>query len=274
MTSSIAALIADREREFDAAPGLDARLAALARLPYFRAATSSEVDESYAAYRCGDMPGLIAAWKRVAAPTRAEMPAAIRWAYAQAGRGPAMVNAMVFLITLRAVLQAGERFRDTLAPELRAAIHGEFPWLEHRHEHVPEGFAPSFAFPAAFREFLEQGSLDEGRARWQLAVALNEVQQHAYSSFAAAHFRLPELARHAERERIMALDYFQHWSPRCTRALWHETIAVLDALNAAVFELVCRPHGVFAIAVRDAMFGRSEWAAFVRGLEAPQWRLA
>lgn len=272
--SSVAALIAAREREFDAAPGLGARLAALARQPYFRAASPSEVDESHAAYVRGDIPGLLDTWQRVAAPTRATMPSALRWAYAQAGRGPAMVNAMVFLITVRAVLRAGERFRDTLPPALREAIHTQFPWLEHRHEHIPEGFTPSFAFPTAFREFLEQGSLDEGLARWQLAVALNEVQQHAYSSFAALHFRLPELERHAARERAMALDYFRHWSPRCTRALWHETIAVLDSLNAAVFELVCRPHGVFAIAMRDALFGRREWAAFVRGLDEPHWRLA
>lgn len=271
---AIAALIADPERVFDATPGLEDRLAALCELPYFRPATPAEVDESFAAYESGDIPGLIETWSRIASPTRAELPSAMRWAYGQAGKGPAMVNAMVFLITLRAVLRAGERFRETLAPEVRAVIHAEFPWLEHRHEHVPPGFTPSFAFPVVFREFLEYGELDDARARWQLAVALNEVQQHAYSRFAAGHFRLPELERHAARERAMALDYFGRWSPRCTLALWHETIAVLDALNAAVFELVCRPHGVFAIALRDAMFGRGEWRAFVKGLDTPQWRLA
>ena len=29
------------------------------------------------------------------------------------------------------------------------ALQREFPWLEHRHPHIPEGYAPHFEFPAA-----------------------------------------------------------------------------------------------------------------------------
>ncbi|MFV8751668.1 hypothetical protein ACNOYE_14075 [Nannocystaceae bacterium ST9] len=267
-------MIADRERIFQATPELDARVDALRRQPYFREATPDEIDPTHAAYQAGDLEGLVATWQRVASPTRAELPGAMRWAYAQAGKGPRIVNALVFLVTLRAVLRAGERFRDTLAPAVREAIHTEFPWLERRHEHVPEGFTPRFEFPLVFREFLEWGDLDDSRARWQLAVGLNEVQQFAYSSFAAEHFCLPELHRHAARERAMAINYFRHWSPKCSKQLWRETIVVLDALNAAVFELVCRPHGVFAYAMQGALTQRGQWQAFVAGLDTPQWLLA
>jgi hypothetical protein len=157
-------------------------------MPYFREATAEEIDASFAAYEAGDFEGLIATWQRVASPTRATLPAAMRWGYEQAGKGPRMVNALVFLVTLRAVLRAGERFRGTLSPAVQHAIHHEFPWLEHRHEHVPPGFTPSFEFPSVFRDFLEWGELDDGRARWQLAVGLNEVQQCCYSEFAADLF--------------------------------------------------------------------------------------
>ena len=260
-------------RVHQATPELDARLAALAEQPYFRVATQAEIGESFAAYEAGDIEGLLTTWQRVASPTRARMPGALEWGYAQAGKGPRMVNALVFLVTLRAVLRAGERFRDTLAPAVQQAIRTEFPWLEHRHEHVPEGFTPRFEFPVVFREFLEWGDLDDSRARWQLAVALNEVQQFSYSSFAAELFRLPELHRHAARERAMALDYFRHGAPRCSKDLWRETIYVLDALNAAVFELVCKPHGVFAWAIQGALTQRGQWRAFVAGLDTPQWRM-
>jgi hypothetical protein len=261
-------------RVYQATPQLDARLAELGKLPYFRAAPPAEVDASFEAYESGDVERLIATWQRVAEPTRAELPPSLRWAYAQAGKGPKMVNAVAFLVTLRAVLRAGEGFRDTLAPAVRRAIQHEFPWLEHRHEHVPPGHAPSFAFPTVFREFLEWGDLDDSRARWQLTVGLNEVQQCCYSQYAAELFRLPELHRHAARERALAINYFAHGSPSCTRALWHETIAVLDALNAAVFELICKPQGVLAYAMTGALLQRGQWRSFVAGLDTPQWLLA
>jgi hypothetical protein len=261
-------------RVYQASPDLDVRLGRLRKLPYFREATSEEIDVSFAAWQTGDTESLIAAWQRVATPTRAELPSAMRWAYSQAGKGPRMVNALVFLATLRAVLRAGEAFRNTLVPAVRHAIHHEFPWLEHRHEHVPPGHTPSFEFPAAFREYLEWGDLDDSRARWQLAVGLNEVQQCCYSEFAADLFRLPELRRHAARERSLAINYFAHWAPACTRELWRETIHVLDALNAAVFELVCKPHGVLAWGMAGALTQRGQWRAFVAGLDTPQWLLA
>jgi hypothetical protein len=260
-------------RIHQATPDIEARLTGLRGLPYFREATPEEVDASFEAYESRDVERLIATWQRVAAPTRAQLPTAMRWAYMQAGKGPRMVNALVFLVTLRAVLRAGEAFRDTLAPAIRHAIHHEFPWLEHRHEHIPPGYTPSFEFPAVFREFLEWGELDDSRARWQLAVGLNEVQQCCYSEFAAELFRLPELRRHAARERAMANNYFAHWSPSCTRELWRETIHVLDALNAAVFELVCKPRGVFAYAMQGMLTRRGEWRAFIAGLDTPQWLL-
>ena len=71
----------------------------------------------------------------------------------------------------------------------------------------------------------------------------------------------------------MALDYFRHGAPRCSKDLWRETIYVLDALNAAVFELVCKPHGVFAWAIQGALTQRGQWRAFVAGLDTPQWRM-
>lgn len=260
-------------RVYQATPELEDRLALLRAMPYFREATPAEIEGSFAAYEAGDFEQLITTWQRVASPTRATLPAAMRWAYAQAGKGPRMVNALVFLVTLRAVLRAGEHFRDTLSPTIRHAIHHEFPWLERRHEHVPPGFAPHFEFPSVFREFLEGGDLDDGRARWQLAVGLNEVQQCCYSEFAADHFRLPELRRHAARERALAINYFGHGAPTCTQDLWRETIYVLDALNAAVFELVCEPHGLFAYAVQGMLTQRGQWRAFVAGLDTPQWLL-
>lgn len=266
-------MIPTEPRVFQASPDPAARLAALRRIPYFRAATADEVDASFEAYESGDIERLISTWQRVASPTRAELPSAIRWAYSQAGKGPRMVNAVAFLVTVRAVLRAGPPFRDTLKPAIRHSIHHEFPWLEHRHEHIPPGHAPSFEFPAVFREFLEWGDLDDGRARWQLTVALNEVQQCCYSAFAADLFRLPELKRHAAREHALAINYFAHGSPACTRDLWHETIHVLDALNAAVFELVCKPHGILAYAMHGALTQRGQWRTFVANLDTPQWLL-
>ena len=187
------------DREFEARPDLDsALLPRLRALPYFREAPRAEIDGSFAAYEVGDPAELCRTWARIAEPTRASMPAAMAWAYAHAGKGPRLVNATVFLDSLRATLAAGERFRSRLSPAVHAVIHAEFPYLERRHEHVPAGDTPSFEFPQLFRDYIEWGDLDDTRARWQLAVCLNEVQQATYSDFAARLFRLPELHRHAE----------------------------------------------------------------------------
>ena len=84
---------------------------------------------------------------------------------------------------------------------------------------------------------------------------------------------MPELAVHAARERELAINYFSHWAPEASRELWRQCILVLDALNAATFDLLCkRAPGAF---VGHAMTGmvtrRAEWRAFVENLKKPQW---
>ena len=263
-------------REFEAVPDLDERLLpALEAQPCFRRASEDEIDASYRAYRSGDISALERAWRDHAEPTRASLSPAMRAAYAQSRWAPKMANAVIFLVTVRAVLRAGERFREGLREDVREVIRAEFPWLEHRHQHIPDGPTPEFEFPAAFTEFVEHGELDDSRARWQLAVALNEIQQCCYSEYAAGLFRLPELRRHAARERALAHNYFGHWSPRCTRDLWRETIYVLDALNAAVFELVVAGGGrvLLRYGVGGMFSQRDQWRRFVAGLDEEQWLL-
>jgi len=263
-----------RERVYQASPDLDSAVVpALARIPYFRLATADEVEQTFAAYQGGDAEQLCETWARVAEPTRAAMPTAMRVAYAQAGRGPWLVNATIFLDSVRAALRAGERFRERLPARARRILETEFTYLERRHEHIPPGSPAAFEFPDAFDRFVCHGDDDDTRARWQLAVALNEVQQCCYTDFAAEHLRLPVLHRHAERERDLVRNYFGHWSPRCTLDLWRETIYVLDALNAATFELVCTVLLPRIMGLR-APFSRAErkrrWQAFVAGLDEPQ----
>jgi hypothetical protein len=266
---------------FEAVEDLDTRLLPTLRaIPYFREATSAEIERSFAAYEGGDIEHLCRVWAQVAAPTRATLPPAMQWAYARAGLGPRLLNASVFLDSLRAVLGAGERFRGRLSAPVQAALGCEFPYLERRHEHVTKDERPGFEFPEVFASYIEcseWGTLDDSRARWQLAVALNEVQQCSYSDFAAGLFRLPELRRHAARERELACNYFGHWAPRCTVDLWRETIYVLDALNAATFEHVCTQLLVRAMAparVLDSRARRAQWREFVTNLDTPQWLLA
>jgi hypothetical protein len=261
------------ERRFESVAELDRLLAELQRIPCFRTAPDREIEASFAAYEAGDFGRLCEVWRELAQPTRAELPAHLRHAYAHAGKGPRMVNASIFLLTVRAVLRAGERFRSGLSPDVQRALHSEFPWLERRHEHIPAGHTPQFEFPRAFTDFIEHGDLDDSRARWQLAVGLNEVQQSCYSAHAAELFRLPELHRHAARERALAVNYFGHWAPRCSEDLWRETIAVLDALNAATFELVLGilPRAFALTGPLGIGARRAQWAEFVRGLDTPQW---
>jgi hypothetical protein len=262
-----------RERVFQGVPDHARLLAELQRIPCFRTATAREIDDTFVVYQTGDFERLCEVWREIAEPTRAALPGHLRHAYAHAGRAPRMINAGIFLLTVRAVLRAGERFRSKLSPEIQRALHSEFPWLERRHEHIPGGYTPHFDFPSAFAEFIEHGDLDDSRARWQLAVGLNEVQQTGYSAHAAELFRLPELHRHAARERALAVNYFGHWAPRCSKALWRETIWVLDALNAATFELVLRelPRAFMPIGPMGMRSRRAQWRAFVEGLDAPQW---
>jgi hypothetical protein len=272
--------IARPDRVFEAQPDLDTRLLPQLRAqPYFREASRAEIEGSFAAYVAGDPDALCRTWAEIAEPTRASMPAAFAWAYAHAGKAPRLVNATVFLDSLRATLAAGERFRGRLSPAVNDVVHTEFPYLERRHEHVPRDetatrAAAHFEFPDVFREYVESGDLDDARARWQLAVCLNEVQQACYSDFAAQLFRLPELHRHAERERELACNYLGHAAPRCTRDLWRETIYVLDALNAATFEFVCSELLPGSMAHVISGRRRAEWRTFVANLDTPQQLLA
>src|SRR5581483_3809912 len=101
------------------------------------------------------------------------------------------------------------------------------------------------------------GDLDDARARWQLVCALNEVQQAAYSAHAAERFRLPELKRHAARERELALHYFAKWAPEASERLLRQCLFVLDGLNAQVFAMMCRERPA-------EMIARSMWGAIAR----------
>ena len=263
-------------RVLDGDADFDARLLPrLCALPYFREATGAEIDASFAAYASGDFERLCEVWREVADPVRATLPPKVARAYGRAHLAPRRVSAYAFLSSLRAVLAAGVRFRATLRPELARALETGFPWLEHRHEHVPPGFTPRFDFPPVFAAFIEAADLDDARARWQLAAALNEVQQSAYSLHAAARFRLPELTRHAARERALAVSYFSHWAPEVTRELWRQCVLSLDGLNAAVFALLCeeRPGEMIARSLVGALTSGGEWRAFRAGLDVPQWLL-
>jgi len=258
---------ADGERSFET--GLLPRLAAI---PFFRHATDEEIDRSYEAYRAGDFERLCDVWSACAQPTRAELGRLTKF-YDRAGWAPARANGLAFLATVRAVLRAGEKFRGKLSARTRDALAKDFPWLEQRHRHIPDGWMPPFKFPDEFRLFIDALSLDDARARWQLCAALNEVQQQHYSRHAAERFGVPELERHAARERELAVNYFSHWAPNATRELWRQCILVLDGLNAATFDLLCnRAPGAFVGRAMAGMVTRgAEWRAFVAGLEKPQW---
>ncbi len=211
-------------------------------------------------------------WREVAQPTRAELPGFTGRAYARAGLAPRRVSAQAFLASVRAVLEAGRQFRAGLSPAVRRALESEFPWLENRHEHIPPGWTPPLQFPAEFSMFIDVPSLDQARARWQLIAAINEIQQAHYSSYAAGLFRLPELNAHAARERALAINYFGHWAPDATGALWRQCILILDGLNAAVFDMMCDKQrgSMVGHSILGAVTSGDEWRAFVSGLDRPQ----
>ena len=262
-------------RPFSAMPDFDAVvLPALRKIPFFREASDEEISRSHEAYQRGDLRGLLDTWRAVASPTRGAVTGLYGVIYEHIGRLPPALNRLSVLATMRAILQAGVRFRETLRPATRAALHSEFPWLERRHLHIPPGWSPHLDFPAAFGTFLDAGSLDDARARWQLCAALNEVQQSVYSADLARRFRMPELLRQSEREAELALNYFGHWSPPATAALWRQCILVLDALNAVVLAMTCSPRGplIMLRTLLTALSGRgaAEWRHFLAGLEQPQ----
>jgi len=243
--------------------------------PCFRAPTESEIDAAYTAYRAGDFARLCDVWREEASAQRASLSPGLQRGYDHAGLLPRGVNAYSFLASLRAVLEAGVRFRAGLSAPTREALHQDFPWLEHRHEHIPSGWAPPFDFPPEFAAWIDVPELAEAKIRWQLAAGLNEVQQAHNSEDCARRFRLPELRQHAARERGLAINYFGHWAPEVTRALFRECVYVLDALNAAVFALLCleQPGEMARRSIAGAMTRRGEWRAFVDGLARPQWLL-
>jgi hypothetical protein len=257
----------DGERSFDGA-----LLPRIAAIPFFRLATDAEIDRSYAAYQSGDFERLCDVWCEVAQPTRANLGSLTRL-YDRARWAPSRANGLAFLATVRAVLRAGEKFRKKLSARTQQAIEHDFPWLEHRHEHVPDGWTPPFKFPDEFRQFIDALSVDDARARWQLCAAFNEVQQQHYSRHAAERFDVPALVEHAARERALAVNYFSHWAPNATRELWRQCILMLDALNAATFDLLCNQRsGAFVGRAMAGMITRgAEWRAFVENLKKPQW---
>jgi hypothetical protein len=261
--------VLDGRADFDTAI-----LPRLLALPFFRLAPDHELDVAYAAYQRGEWGALCDVWATSCAAQRATLTSGLQRGYDRAGLLPRAVNAQGFLASVRAVLDAGVRFRAGLSPALRASLEHDFPWLEHRHEHVPPGWTPPFSFPSEFAAWLEEdgAGLDAARARWQLAAALNEVQQAHNSADCARRFRLPELDRHAARERELALNYLAHWAPECTRAAFRECILSLDALNAAVFALLCveRPGEMIGRSLLGALTGKGEWKAFVAALDLPQ----
>lgn len=259
----------------DGMPDFDTRiLPALQRLPCFRLATAEEINSSYAAYARHDIDGLLDAWRQHASPTRGQLRGLAAWLYGSVGTLPLVLRQLSVLATLRAVLRAGERFRQTLKPATHAALQRDFPWLEGRHPHIPPGWAPHFDFPDLFREFLDSGSLDDACVRWQLCAALNEVQQCCYSRDLATRFQLPALLQQADRERALALNYFAHQAPAVTIALWRQCILVLDGLNAAVLQMTCSPRGpvILMRSLLDAwrVWPVRPWQQFLDGLQRPQ----
>ena len=266
---------ARRAASFDGMPDFDAQiLKRLQRLRFFRAPTDREVDASFAAYQSGDVGRLLRTWNEAAQPTRAHIAGLSSLIYASVGTLPRPLRRLAVLATLRAVLAAGVRFRAGLRPAVRSLLETDFPWLEGRHPHIPAGFTPHFDFPAEFATFLQSGSLDDARARWQLCAAINEVQQSRYSSEMAVRCRLPELNQQADREADLARNYFAHAAPPATRDLWRQCIVILDALNAAVLDLTCSTRGPL-IVWRAALAslrtdGREQWPRFVAGLAQPQ----
>ena len=261
------ARLAEGERTFDV--GLLPRIAAI---PFFRLATDEEVGRSYDAYRAGDFEKLCDVWCESAQPTRAELGSLTKY-YDRARWAPKRANGLAFLATVRAVLRAGEKFRKKLSARTQEVVEKEFPWLERRHQHIPDGWTPPFKFPDEFRLFVDALAVDDARARWQLCAALNEVQQQHYSRHAAERFCVPELVAHAARERQLAVNYFSHWAPNATRELWQQCIYILDALNAATFDLLCnkKPGAMVGHAVAGMVTRGAEWRAFVANLETPQW---
>src|SRR5438874_1525696 len=155
---------------YDGMPDFDSRvLTKLRENRFFRLAPDSEIDLSYHAYR--DIDGLIDTWREHADPTRATLPDYNKSAFARAHLAPNLVNGLAFIVTTRTAIEAGKRFRQRFRPEVRQALERDFPWLENRHRHIPEGWAPQCDFPAAIDPFFNDTDVENAKVRWQLVAA-------------------------------------------------------------------------------------------------------
>src|ERR1700751_4691264 len=104
-------------RAFDGAPDFETRVEpGLGAVPFFRAPGDDEVALVAAAYRARDFRRLADEWRAVAQPTRAKLTPVLAAAYDRAHLAPRAANAQAFLASIRAVLDAGVRFRATLPP--------------------------------------------------------------------------------------------------------------------------------------------------------------
>jgi hypothetical protein len=259
---------------YDGMPDFDERvLTGLRNNRFFRLAPDAEIDAAYAAY--GDVDRLLAAWRTTADPTRAILPDYNKSAFAKAYLAPNLVNGLAFVVTTRAAIQAGKRFRQRFVPAVRAALERDFPWLENRHQHIPDGWAPQCEFPTAIDPFFNDAGIEDAKVRWQLVAAFNEVMASASSRYMAKLLALPMLERQAQREDALARNYFAHWSPPCSRELFRQCILVIDGINAAVFEAVCDTQlkPILGYTFFKAPLHSREWKRFVAALDEPQWLL-
>lgn len=252
----------------------DARvLSELRRNRFFRPAPPSEIESSFACY--GDVDRLLATWRDQADPTRAVLPEFNRAAFARAHLAPNLVNGLAFVVTTRAAIEAGKRFRRRLRPEVRRVLERDFPWLENRHQHVPEGWTPALEFPGAIDAFFNDTGVEDAKARWQLVASLNEVMAAASSRYLMKLLALPVLERQALREEALARNYFAHWSPPVSAELWRQCILVIDGINAAVFEAICDTQlkPILGYTFFKAPLHGKDWKRFLAGLDQPQWLL-
>lgn len=256
----------DADSDFDSPSGLSGRIRGLRCM---RVPTEEEVQATWPHWRSGDVDALLRTWREVAEPIRATVPFPASVVHPRMGILPPRINGTVYLITVRAGLAAGVRFRDSLRPQARQVIATRFPWLEDRHQHIPDGPTPEVDFPDVFRAFIDVDDPEEVAARWQLAAAANEIQQAAFTRWTARAQRLPELVRHAEREEALARNYIGHWRPACTPALWRQTLWVLDALNAALFAWVVDEVAMWLMLRGTWDACGDTWDRFVHAMDEP-----
>jgi hypothetical protein len=259
---------------YDGMPDFDTRiLEKLRQNRFFRLAPAAEIDAAY--HASADIERLLATWRETADPTRATLPAYNKSYFSKAHLAPNLVNGLAFIVTTRAAVEGGKRFRQRLRPEVREALERDFPWLENRHQHVPAGWAPACEFPSAIDPFFNDASVEDAKARWQLVAAFNEVMAAASSRYLKNLLALPVLERQAEREEALARNYFAHWSPPATRELWRQCIVVIDAINAAVFETICDTQlkPILAYTFFKAPLHSREWKKFLTAVNEPQWLL-